>query len=93
MTNLDTIRQEIDYIDQELVTLLEKRMQLVNQVATYKKATGKAVLDTSRETAVLQKVANHVENKAFEPVIRDTFVDIMKHSRDYQAEQLNDNLD
>ncbi len=34
--NLDTIRQEIDHVDQELVALLEKRMQLVNQVVAYK---------------------------------------------------------
>ncbi|WP_196756555.1 chorismate mutase, partial [Streptococcus gallolyticus] len=43
--NLDTIRQEIDHVDQELVALLEKRMQLVNQVVAYKKATGKPILD------------------------------------------------
>ena len=39
--NLDTIRQEIDHVDQELVALLEKRMQLVNQVVAYKKSTGR----------------------------------------------------
>ena len=87
--NLDIIRQEIDQIDQKLVTLLEKRMQLVNQVVDYKKATGKAILDTNREEAVLQKVASRVENKAFEQVLINTFADIMKNSRDYQANQLN----
>lgn len=54
---MDVIRQEIDQVDQELVVLLEKRMTLVNQVAAYKKATGKAILDTSREDAVLKKVS------------------------------------
>lgn len=54
--DLDVIRQEIDQVDQELVVLLEKRMTLVNQVAAYKKATGKAILDTSREDAVLKKL-------------------------------------
>ncbi|MFU1824938.1 chorismate mutase, partial [Enterococcus faecium] len=69
MMNLDTIRQEIDHVDQELVALLEKRMQLVNQVVAYKKATGKPILDTSREDAVLQKAASRVEDKAFEQTI------------------------
>jgi chorismate mutase len=90
--NLDIIRQEIDQLDQELVALLEKRMQLVNQVAAYKKATGKPILDTSREEAVLQKVASRVENKAFEETVVNTFADIMKNSRDYQAKQLNNDL-
>lgn len=90
--NLDTIRQEIDHVDQELVALLEKRMQLVNQVVAYKKATGKPILDTSREDAVLQKAASRVEDKAFEKTIVNTFADIMKNSRDYQAKQLDNDL-
>ncbi|MGT2874599.1 chorismate mutase [Streptococcus gallolyticus subsp. gallolyticus] len=89
MMNLDTIRQEIDHVDQELVALLEKRMRLVNQVVAYKKATGKPILDTSREDAVLQKAASRVEDKAFEQTIVNTFADIMKNSRDYQAKQLD----
>lgn len=90
--NLDTIRQEIDHVDQELVALLEKRMQLVNQVVAYKKATGKPILDTSREDAVLQKAVSRVEDKAFEQTIVNTFADIMKNSRDYQAKQLDNDL-
>ncbi len=91
--NLDTIRQEIDHVDQELVALLEKRMQLLNQVVAYKKATGKPILDTSREDAVLQKAASRVEDRAFEQTIVNTFADIMKNSRDYQAKQLDNDLD
>ena len=91
--NLDTIRQEIDHVDQELVALLEKRMQLVNQVVAYKKATGKPILDTSREDAVLQKAASRVKDRAFEQTIVNTFADIMKNSRDYQAKQLDNDLD
>lgn len=91
--DLDVIRQEIDQVDQELVILLEKRMTLVNQVAAYKKATGKAILDTSREDAVLKKVASRVQNKAFEATLFDTFADIIKNSRDYQAKQLKADLD
>lgn len=91
--NLDTIRQEIDHVDQELVALLEKRLQLVNQVVAYKKATGKPILDTSREDAVLQKAASRVEDTAFEQTIVNTFADIMKNSRDYQAKQLDNDLD
>ena len=63
--NLDTIRQEIDHVDQELVAFIgKKRMQLVNQVVAYKKSTGRPILDTSREDAVLQKAASCVEDKS-----------------------------
>ena len=43
--DLAEIRKEIDQIDVDLITLLEKRMALVSQVALYKRQTGKAVLD------------------------------------------------
>lgn len=86
--NLEEIRKDIDALDAELVALLEKRMQLVTQVTAYKKTTGKAILDTNREDAVLAKVAERVTNKDFEETIVNTFVDIMKNSRDYQQSKL-----
>lgn len=88
--DLELTRKEIDQVDQQLVALLEKRMQLVNYVAAYKKATGKPILDTSREEIVLNKVASRVQNKAFEETLVNTFADIMKNSRNYQAKQLAD---
>ena len=91
--DLNIIRQEIDQVDQELVVLLEKRMTLVTQVAAYKRATGKAILDTSREKVGLNKVATRGQNKDFETTLVNTFADIMKNSRDYQAKQLKADLD
>lgn len=89
MIDLDVTRQKIDAIDADLVALLEERMQLVNDVVAYKKTVGKPILDTSRERAVLQKVADKVQEKAFEDTIVNTFSDIMKRSRDYQATQID----
>lgn len=89
MIDLDVTRQKIDAIDADLVALLEERMQLVNDVVAYKKTVGKPILDTSREQAVLQKVADRVQEKAFEDTIVNTFSDIMKRSRDYQATQID----
>lgn len=89
MIDLDVTRQKIDAIDADLVALLEERMQLVNDVVAYKKTVGKPILDTSREHAVLQKVTDKVQEKAFEDTIVNTFSDIMKRSRDYQATQID----
>ena len=46
--DLDIIRQEIDQIDDQIVKLLEERMHLVESVVAYKKASGKAILDTKK---------------------------------------------
>ena len=88
--NLTDTRKAIDVLDNDLVALLEKRMQLVSEVVAYKKATGKAVFDKEREEAILEKVAARVKNKDFEEAVVATFSDIMKQSRLYQEKQLHD---
>ena len=84
--DLDIIRQEIDQIDDQIVKLLEERMHLVEGVVAYKKASGKAILDTKREEAIFEKVRNRVEDKQYQETIVETFSDILKRSRDYQEE-------
>lgn len=84
---LATPRKAIDRIDQELVRLLEERMQAVSEIADIKKANQINVLDTSREDQVLAKVAENVRQKEFEETIVATFKDVMKHSRKYQSKR------
>ncbi|AWX95245.1 TPA: chorismate mutase [Streptococcus suis] len=86
--NLDCIREQINTIDSQLVELLEKRMELVDQVTAYKRATGKPVLDTSRENAVLERVGKLVQKEDYRSAIQATFSDIMAQSRAYQSSKL-----
>ena len=86
--NLENIRQEIDQVDAQLVCLLEKRMDLVDQVVTYKKSVGKPILDSKREEVIFDKVRNRVENKEYQNSILATFSDLLKHSRAYQDQKL-----
>ena len=86
--DLDIIRQEIDQIDDQIVQLLEERMHLVEGVVAYKKASGKAILDTKREEAIFEKVRNRVEDKQYQEPIVATISDILKRSRDYQEQKL-----
>ena len=55
--DLSEIRQQIDEIDQELVELFCRRMNLSAQVADYKKANNLPIFVPARERAILQKVA------------------------------------
>ncbi|HFU4217062.1 TPA: chorismate mutase [Streptococcus suis] len=86
--NLEHIREQINSIDSQLVDLLEQRMELVDQVIAYKRATGKPVLDTSRENAVLERVEKLVQKDDYRSAIQATFSDMMAQSRAYQAEKL-----
>ena len=53
---LDKQRAEIDAIDREIVSLFERRMQVVMDVARIKKENGMAIFDASREKEVIAKV-------------------------------------
>lgn len=86
--NLDDIRSDIDTLDAQLVQLLEARMVLVSQVATFKKMTGGRVLDNSRELVILDRVASQVENPDYTETVVNTFKDILKNSRAYQEKVL-----
>ena len=86
--DLDIIRQEIDQIDDQIVKLLEERMHLVEGVVTYKKASGKSILDTKREAIIFEKVRSRVEDKRYQETIVATFSDLLKRSRDYQDQNI-----
>ncbi|MGO2743566.1 MAG: chorismate mutase [Pseudolactococcus laudensis] len=86
--NLDDIRSDIDTLDAQLVQLLEARMALVSQVATFKKMTGGRVLDNSRELVILDRVASQVENPDYTETVVNTFKEILKNSRAYQEKVL-----
>lgn len=55
---LSAIREDIDKIDRELVSLFCKRMELSLDVAENKRNTGKAVFDPEREKLLLKKVSD-----------------------------------
>ena len=54
--NLDSIRNKIDEIDHELVSLFHMRMNLVKEVANYKIANNMPIFNPSREQDILNKL-------------------------------------
>ena len=82
-------REKINELDQKIVSLLEERMNIVEEIASVKKVTGKNVLDTSREQEVLEKVSNYVKNKKYESVIKETYQGIMDTSKKFQQKQID----
>ncbi|MCM6881582.1 chorismate mutase [Enterococcus italicus] len=87
---LSAKRKQIDAIDQKLVHLLEERMMVVTAISEEKRQQKIAVLDSNRENEVLQAVRREVKQSDFEEAIVDTFRDVMKHSRTFQSQQMED---
>lgn len=57
MMDLEQLREQISAVDSDIVTLLTKRLQLVEQVSDYKKEQSLPVLDQARERKVLEHIA------------------------------------
>ena len=91
MLDLGEIREKIDGIDKQLVSLFEERMALCHSVAEYKISTGKKVLDTERENAKLAAITKMVQNPENVHAINDLFSQIMANSRKMQYRLLEEN--
>lgn len=69
--DLEMLRKEIDKVDAQLADILENRLQLVMQVAAYKKAKGMPVKDKNREAKVIAKVAGFLANKDYSIAVKN----------------------
>ena len=93
MDELDRLREQIDLIDKDIISLFEKRMGLVLGVAEYKKTHNAGVLQSSREDEVLQKAVENLVNKEYADSARQLMVELMGLSKDLQRKKIsNSNL-
>lgn len=88
MEDLQELRKQIDQIDQEMVRLFEARMDVCRQVAEYKIANGKKVLDRSRELEKLDTLGGMAHNDFNRHGVRELFQQIMAMSRKLQYQLL-----
>ena len=82
---LDKARREIDNIDEEIVKLLEKRFNLVNEIGLIKNGRNLPVYDESRERQVLESCADILENKEYSKYIDNIYFQIMKSCKSIQG--------
>lgn len=88
MQSLETLRKELDVIDKQIVELYERRMQVCEQVAEYKRRNDLPILDQEREKEKLQAVADQVSESCNKSGIQEVFTLLMKRSRERQAQRL-----
>lgn len=88
--DLKDTRKKIDALDQQIVSLLEERWELSNQVAAYKKEHGLPILDSGREEEVIRGNIKRLRNSEYSASIQDVFEKIMEASRNLQRAILVD---
>ncbi len=88
VVDLAESRKKIDAIDKEITRLFEERMEVANDVAAYKRSTGKKVFDPERENQKLETLRGLASNEFNEVAVEDLFRQIMSISRKYQYQKL-----
>lgn len=82
------LREQIDAIDRQIVSLYEQRMEICGRVAEYKIETGKKVFDRQREMEKLAKVRSLTHNDFNSHGVEELFEQIMSMSRKLQYQLL-----
>lgn len=88
MIDLLELRDKLDVIDQEIVRLFEERMEICEQVAEYKIANGKKVLDRERELQKLETLGGLTHTNFNRHGIQELYKQIMSMSRKLQYQKL-----
>ena len=90
MIDLLESRDKIDKIDMEIVRLFEERMKICEDVAEYKIATGKKVLDAERERQKLKALRGRAHGEFNQLGTQELFEQIMAISRKRQYQLLTE---
>ncbi len=90
MEDLLKLREEIDRIDNEIVSLYEERMKIAEGVARFKIETGKKVLDRERELSKLETLSKKASSDFTRVGIVELFEHIMAVSRKRQYQLLTE---
>lgn len=85
---LKCVRQNIDSIDTQLVTLLGERFANVQRAGQLKKQTATAVHDSAREANILAAVQTQAEQQAYPaaPIV-NVFKAILAQANNYEKKQ------
>lgn len=87
--DIQDYRNELDQLDQQLVQLFCRRMDLCGKVAEWKQQNGKPIYDRSREREKLNQVSALSEER-FAPYTRCLYRSLMGYSRAYQHNLLDE---
>ena len=83
------IRDRIDSIDNEMADLFEKRMQIVKEVADFKRERGISVEDHDREKKIIEKHSTRIEDNRIRALYINFQQEVMEISKRWQHMLLN----
>ncbi len=83
-TKIDELRRGIDDIDNEILDLLNRRLELALEIGRAKAVRGAQVLDNLRETKIFERLSALNKGPMTDPMIEDVYREIIQSSRKTQ---------
>lgn len=87
-TELEIYRDKIDEIDTKIIELYEARMEVVKNVIDYKIKNNIPIVDSSRESKMLDKNLSKIKNDEYKTYYKDILEGFLKASKSMQADIL-----
>ena len=81
---MEHLRERIDIIDESIQNLFLERMEVVKNVALYKKENNLAVYDAAREQEVIKKNVVRVDDENLIDLYEEFYIKILEISKKYQ---------
>lgn len=85
--SLNKLRQQLDKINAEIVAAMNKRMQVAEEIAAYKKEQGLPFEDIEREKEVIELAKNKSEHPILKDKIGELFKLLMASAKDIEPWQ------
>jgi monofunctional chorismate mutase len=81
---LEEFREEIDSIDGQIISLLNRRQEIAAQIGKIKRDLGIEVIDLAREEEVLRRLASKEHKSLNSQAIRNIFSEVISAARSVQ---------
>jgi len=90
MSDLNTFRNKIDEIDDNIVKLLLERFAVAKDIAEYKRERGLDVFQKAREAEILKKIADKINDDEYRDYILKIYAEIFDASKSIQRSSISD---
>ncbi len=74
MVTLESCRNQIDQLDNQLVALLNQRMAISEKIGKIKAESGQTVMDFKRENEILERISTKIDQEVY----RDSILHLMR---------------
>ena len=91
MEKLEICRDLIDSIDNQIIELYVKRMEIVKEITKLKIENDLPVLDQNREKIMLEKNLEKINNDEFKKYYKDVLEGFLKASKEMQKDIISKN--